>query len=141
MRAYPQAFVAAGMLVLTLTASAQKPGPSGPDPELKAFVSHLETAVRADDKAELATLIAFPVESWAVEAAPGETRIKDQGDFLARYPTLVTARMRKGIGQAKLSGSSTGNYLIWHDKGSEYSFGIERRDGQYRVTSYDAGVY
>jgi hypothetical protein len=141
MRAYPLSLIAAGMLALSLPAPAEGPAAGGPDAEAKAFASQLEAAAQAGDKEKLAALIAFPVESWAVEAAPGETRVESRADFLARYPALVTARMRKGIAQAKLSGSSTGSYLIWHDQSSEYSLEIERRDGQYRVTAYDVGAY
>jgi hypothetical protein len=132
----------ASLLAMVFAAVAQKPAQGVADPAVQAFASRFQAAMRADDKEKLAAMIAFPVEFWTVDANnTSEVSIKDRSDFLARYSTLVTPRMRKNIAQAKLSGSSTGNYLSWHDKDSEYTFDIERRDGEYRVTSYSVGAY
>ena len=120
-------FLVASLLALAFAAIAQKPAQALVDPEAQAFASQFQAAVRADDKEKLAGMIAFPVEYWSLEANNNtEVSIKDRSDFLARYATLITPRIQKNIAAAKLFASSTGNYLTWHDKYSEYTFEIQQ---------------
>ncbi|HEV2608160.1 MAG TPA: hypothetical protein VGT79_09270 [Xanthomonadaceae bacterium] len=111
--------------------------------EFNSFYAKFQGAAKANDKQQLADLIAFPVEDWSVERK-GDVRteaIKDRADFLKRYDLLFTASMRKHVASAKPEPLQDGRYVvIWDDANAEFSFDFGYTAGVgFRVTSYSIG--
>jgi hypothetical protein len=127
--------------VLIAPCSAQSPGAHAA--EFTAFYAKFLSAAKANDRQELADLVAFPVDDWSVERK-GHVQteaIKDRADFLARYNVLVTASMLAHVATAKPQPLKDDRYVvIWDDSDSEFSFefGYAARVG-FRITSYSIG--
>src|SRR5215510_11541506 len=73
--------------------------------EFKTFYAAFLKAVQANDKENIADMIAYPVSSWSLKTKP-ETSIKDKADFLARYNVLFTNYMRLHLPKAKVQSGS-----------------------------------
>jgi hypothetical protein len=133
--------VAALIVAAVVPGIAQQPAPH--EAEFRAFYNDFLAAARANNKAKIADLIAFPVDDWSVETK-GDVqtgKIKDRADFIARYNSLFTASMRAHIPKAKLQMLKDGRYiLVWHDADAEFGFEFGYSDGTgYRVRSYTIG--
>jgi hypothetical protein len=120
-------------------AAANKPS----EPEFRAIYDQFLSAVRANDKSQIADLIAFPVSAWAVKGKGGtnETTISNRAEFLSKYESLFTPFMRSHALTRKPQKISDDHYTIdWHDEDLEYSFEFEYASQQgFRLTSYLVG--
>jgi hypothetical protein len=63
-------------------------------PEVESFLSALQRAVRADDKHQVAGLVAYPLN---VTLAGQRTVIADTDQFEARYTAIVTPAVKTAI--------------------------------------------
>jgi hypothetical protein len=111
--------------------------------EFHAFYAQFLAAIGANDKNEIADLIAFPMKDWSVErkGIVETIGIKDKSDFLAKYDLLFTPFMRSHVFDAKPQKVSDDHYMVvWQDANAEFSFHFESMPpGGYRVTAYLIG--
>jgi hypothetical protein len=118
-------------------AAANKPG----ETEFRTIYDQFLSAVRANDKNQIADLIAFPVSVWAVKGKGGinETTISNRTGFLAKYESLFTPFMRSHALTMKPQKITDDHYMIdWHDADLEYSVEYLSQQG-FRLTSYLIG--
>jgi hypothetical protein len=132
------------LLSLCLAAPAVARGPNPHEAEFQAFRKELIAASKANDKAKLADLIAFPVEYWSIEKdhKVEEGTIASREEFLKRYDTLFTEWMRQHLIKAKSESLENGRYLMsWADGGSEFTFVMEFVEpAGWRVRAYGIGA-
>ena len=128
--------------IITIAPSDAAPVTPGED-QFRPFYEQFLAAVRANDKAKIADLIAFPVNAWAQEKKGNvdEISIPNRADFLAKYDSLFTPSMRSHALKAKPQKISNDHYaVIWHDTNVErsFEFGFTTQNG-FRLTSYLVG--
>lgn len=77
-------------------AAAPEPaGASGFTPvEIRDFATRLQQAVRADDAAQVATLVAFPLR---INRPGSRPRQIGRGEFLRRYAEIFTPQLRRAL--------------------------------------------
>ena len=131
------------VLIGGVTDAAAK-GANPLEAEVQTLRTELLAAAAASDKSRLAELIAFPVEYWSIERNRNveDGAIPNREDFLRRYDTLFTPRMRARLPKAKSESLDNGRYLMsWIDGGSEFTFEMEFLDGiGWRVRAYGIGA-
>lgn len=83
----------------------------------RAFLTELQNAVKAEDKAKVAAMIAYPL---LVIHGDRKTRIKSKAEFLSQYATIFDAHVRQAIAQqsakclfGNYQGAMIGNGEVW----------------------------
>jgi len=72
----------------------------------RTFLSELQSAVKAEDKAKVAAMISYPL---LVIRGDRKTHIKTKAEFLSQYPVIFDTHVRQAIAQQS-SKCLFGNY-------------------------------
>ena len=83
----------------------------------RAFLSELQNAVKAEDKAKIAAMISYPL---LVIRGDRKTHVKTKAEFLNQYAVIFDAHVRQAIAQqssnclfGNYQGAMIGNGEVW----------------------------
>jgi hypothetical protein len=94
----------------------------------RAFLTALQSVVRADNRTKLATMVLYPLN---VFAADGKRVIHNRSEFIQKYPSIFTPHVRQTVlkqssdclfGNAE--GAMVGNGEIWFTEQPTNAFKI-----------------
>lgn len=127
------------LLLACTLASAQGGGPS--DADARRVWAEFQAAVKADDKAKIASLMRFPLEGWDEDDLIGVT----QEDYAKFYPKMFTPFVKTMIANGKLVRDDDNTYEVTAPgagahRGDVYSLFIEYDAASgFKVTSLAIG--